>query len=89
MPSANAMTRIKERINPDIPAAFRPQGPTTLRAKLRIDEEGSVTVQSLDGGTSAINSAVRRSLEKWKFVPAIIDDHVRCVETELPILMNR
>jgi tetratricopeptide (TPR) repeat protein len=87
-PQQLAMTRIKTRVNPDIPTSTRPKGPVTIHAKIRIDEAGNVTVSSIEGATITLNDAVRAALEKWKFTPALVDDRARCVETELAITIN-
>jgi tetratricopeptide (TPR) repeat protein len=89
MPYANAMARIKNKVNPELPPILRPPSPVSIRAKIRISEEGDVSIKSLEGGTAAINKALKGSLEQWKFYPALIDNEPRCAETELPIVVSR
>ena len=83
------MVRIKNRVDPELPAILRPPGPVSLKAKIRISEVGDVSIQNLEGGTPAINRAVRGSLERWKFHPALVNNQARCVNTELPIVLGR
>jgi outer membrane biosynthesis protein TonB len=39
----------------------------------------------LQGGSPVTNRAVVTAVKNWKFYPALVDNHARCVETELPI----
>ena len=55
----------------------------------RIDEKGNVTVKEVRGGNAAIQNAVKAAVERWKFLPAIVEQQVRCVETEIPIVISR
>jgi tetratricopeptide (TPR) repeat protein len=89
MPYANAMARVKNKVNPELPPILRPSSPVSIRAKIRISEEGDVSIQALEGGTAAINRALRGSLEQWKFYPALIDNQARCVDTNMPIVISR
>jgi tetratricopeptide (TPR) repeat protein len=83
-----AMSRLRTRVSPELPRSSLPARPTTVRVKVKIDEKGDVVVNSMEGGGSAVNSAVKLAVEQWKFTPAVVDDRPRCVETELPIALN-
>jgi outer membrane biosynthesis protein TonB len=60
-----------------------------FRVKVRIDENGNVSVKEIDGSTAYVNEAMRAAIERWKFLPAVVQDRRRCVETELPVLLKR
>ena len=89
MLSTNAMVRLKTLVSPEIPMESRPNGGMRVRAKVRIDESGNTAVHELTGGSPIVNRAVQTAVEKWKFYPAIVNDRLRCVETELPIVLDR
>jgi len=91
MESTLAMVRLKTRVNPDIPPNRLPVGGAgiDLHVKVRIDENGDVAVQGVEGSNSYINGMMRDAVAKWKFYPALMDDRRRCVETELPIRLSR
>jgi outer membrane biosynthesis protein TonB len=89
MPSQQAMARIKSKTNPEIPIDRLPLGTTNLRAKVRIDENGNVSVREISGASSYLNEAMRVAIERWKFLPATVGDQRRCVETELPVSLRR
>jgi len=89
MPSQQAMARIKIRTNPDIPVDRIPLSTVNLRAKVRIDENGNVSVTEISGANSYLNEAMRVAIERWKFLPATVGDQRRCVETELPVSLRR
>ena len=83
-----ALARLRTRVNPQIPAgsAF---GSVSVRVKAGIDEKGNVTVEEVLGGNSVIRTAVQKAVEQWKFLPAIVENEPRCVETEIPFLISR
>jgi len=89
MSSQVAMARLKSRVNPDIRADRVPVNRLSLHAKIRIDENGGVTVKQIDGTDPYINEAMRAAIEKWKFLPTIIENRSRCAETDLPIDLGR
>jgi tetratricopeptide (TPR) repeat protein len=89
MPSQQAMARIKSRTNPEIPIDRIPLETVNLRAKVRIDESGNVSVREVSGASSYLNEAMRVAIERWKFLPATVGDQRRCVETELPVSLRR
>jgi tetratricopeptide (TPR) repeat protein len=88
-----ALLRVKSSREPEIPFAFEKilQKPSTrtVRVEARIDENGDVTVLSLRGENPTINDAVRSAVTKWKFVPVILENKTRCVETFFPIVITR
>src|SRR5437867_3781494 len=86
-----AMVRLKTRVDPvPPPAAYNllRRSPLTVRVKTRIEETGSVTVNQTQGENAAVNEAVRSAVQRWKFSPAIVHDEIRCVETEIPIVIR-
>jgi len=86
-PETIAMMRLKKRIDPQLPAGRK--GVVRVRATDRIDDQGNTTVRGLRGGTPVINRAIITAVQNWKFYPAKIDDHERCVETELQLVLKR
>jgi hypothetical protein len=79
-----AMARLKSRVDPEIPASAVTRS-TRVRVQARIDEDGNVSVKGVRGGNAAVQNAVKGAVEQWKFLPAIVEQQVRCVETEIPI----
>jgi len=92
MDAQAAMVRLKVSTRPEIPSNLEPalQSPLArnVRVEARIEENGDVSVRSVRGENTAINSIVRRAVEAWKFTPAILDNQPRCVETVLPIVIT-
>jgi len=89
MPWQLAMTRVKTRVEPTIAPNRLPTRTMTIRLKLRIDANGNVTVNSVTGDDAYLNEQMRAAVAQWKFVPAIVQDQPRCVETEIPINLGR
>ena len=83
-----AMARLKTRVDPEIPASVLTRS-MNVRVQARIDEEGNVIVRAVRGGNAVVQSAVKTAVERWKFLPVIVDKEIRCVETEIPIRINR
>jgi hypothetical protein len=83
-----AMTRLKTRVDPEIPASFITRS-LSIRVQARIDEAGNATVKEVRGGNAEVQNAVKAAVERWKFLPTIVEEQVRCVETEIPIVVNR
>ena len=83
-----AMARLKTRVDPEIPASVLSRS-LSVRVQARIDEEGSVAVKGIRGGNTAVQNAVKTAVERWKFLPAIVEKQPRCVETEIEIVINR
>jgi tetratricopeptide (TPR) repeat protein len=86
-----AMTRLKTRVDPDIPREARPyiQGSqVTLRVKVRIDDGGNVVTADIAGGNPMLNSAVKNAVLQWRFSSAMDTNGARCVDTEIPIVLG-
>lgn len=91
MDSRLALVRLKTRVDPVVPQTVLPvlrQTSMTVRVQARINETGSVTVVQANGENSALNSAVRSAVERWKFSPAMSQDEARCVDTEIPVVIG-
>jgi hypothetical protein len=92
MDSQYALTRLKSRVDPQFPPAVRSQikiFPVNVSVKARIDEKGNVVSGEPQGGSPLMYPAIRAAVDQWKFFPAIIDgEGVRCVETEIPFVIN-
>jgi tetratricopeptide (TPR) repeat protein len=89
MSSQQAMVRVKSQVSPDIPRNMLSAAGVNIAVKVKIDENGNVAVKEVTGENRFINEAMRTAIEKWKFFPAILEDQRRCVETELPVVLNR
>ena len=83
-PASIALTRLKKRVEPQFPPEARRKR-VRVRAMVRIDDSGNTTVHGLTGGSPAVNRAVVKAVQNWKFYPAQVDKQPRCVETELSI----
>jgi hypothetical protein len=83
-----AMTRLRTRVDPDIPRSARPGTPVRLLVKANIDNTGRVTVHEIQGGDDFFKERVKAAVEQWRFLPAITGEQARCVETELPIVLS-
>jgi len=92
MESQLALTRLKTRVDPEIPAASRAyvqNSRVTVRVKARIEESGAVTVIDASGSNAVLNGSVRTAVERWKFAPIADKSGPRCVDTEIPIVLGR
>jgi len=87
-PATIAMTRLKTRVEPQVPLEMR-RKQLRVRAAVRIDDSGNTSVRALTGGSPVVNRAVVKAVQNWKFYPAKVDNQPRCVETELPIELSR
>jgi len=86
-----ALVRLKTRVDPEIPPSLRDllrRSPATVRVRIRIDEKGDVTISQTAGDNNILNQAVRTAVARWKFHPAIVQGQTRCVDTEIPIVIN-
>jgi Tfp pilus assembly protein PilF len=81
-----ARVRLKTQVQPEVPRGAVTNR-VTIQTSIRIDENGDVEVNSVEGGSPVVNAAVRTALQQWKFAPAIVQDEPRCVETEIPIVL--
>jgi TonB family protein len=86
-----ALTRLKTRVDPEFPAYLVTQIGTqmTVRVKATISEKGNVTAKDVRGDNPLLNNAVKVAVEQWKFSPALLDGGARCVDTEIPIVINK
>jgi tetratricopeptide (TPR) repeat protein len=86
-----ALARLKSRVDPQFSAYELAQlrgSPLTVRVKARIDEKGDVTASELHGGNPLLYRAVRIAVDQWKFSPAVVQSGARCVDTEIPLVIN-
>jgi hypothetical protein len=91
MTSPLALARLKTRVDPQFPPYVISQlrvSPVTVRIKARISEAGDIVSSELQGGNPIVYGAVREAVNQWKFFPAITDGNARCVDTEIPIVIN-
>jgi tetratricopeptide (TPR) repeat protein len=92
MNSQLALARLKTRVDPEIPAgsrAYLQNTQVTIKAKVRIDESGSVTATEISGSNVILNNAVRNAVDRWKFSPIADKNGPRCVNTEIPIVLGK
>jgi tetratricopeptide (TPR) repeat protein len=82
---ALALTRLKTRVNPELDPSLQRYVTRRIIVRIEIDEKGSVRVNEVVNANDRVASAVKDAVERWKFTPVVIDDHTRCVETELPV----
>jgi hypothetical protein len=105
MASDSAIRRIVSRVSPEIPT-WTGLGTdssvltgSSVRARLRIAEDGTVTVQNVEGGFAGVNASIRNAfpgvsasirtaVEQWRFEPVVIGGEGRCVETTLFFLVG-
>jgi hypothetical protein len=86
-----ALARLKSRVDPQFPANVLTQlrtTSTTVHVKARINENGDVASSEVVGGNPQVNIAVRTAFDRWKFSPAVVQGAPRCVDTEIPIVIN-
>jgi tetratricopeptide (TPR) repeat protein len=91
MNSQQALARLKTRVDPQFPSYLISQFrgvPITVRVKARIDESGSVASTETQGGNPILYSAIRTAVDQWKFTPAVVQGESRCIETEIPVVIN-
>jgi hypothetical protein len=91
MPSQLALVRLKTRVNPEFSAYVLSQlkvSPVVVHVKTRIDEAGNVANSETYGGSPLLYAAVRSAVQQWKFSPALLADQARCIETDIPIVIN-
>jgi hypothetical protein len=88
MPTQLAMVRLRTRVNPDIPRSIRPSSVVHFVVKARIDTQGDVTVSAVQSPSPFLSERIKAAVEQWKFVPAIVEAHPRCVDTDLQIALS-
>jgi tetratricopeptide (TPR) repeat protein len=86
-----ALARLKTRVDPEFPTFVVSQigTQTTVRVKATISEKGDVTAKEVHGDNPMVNTAVKTAIEQWKFSPALMGGEARCVDTEIPIVINK
>jgi len=92
MDSQLALHRLKHRVEPTFSTqalAYLQNAQLTVQVKVRIEENGNVTVLESSGGNGLVANAVRAAVAGWKFTPAMDDKGPRCVNTQLPIVITR
>ncbi|PYR85974.1 MAG: hypothetical protein DMG18_04230 [Acidobacteria bacterium] len=91
MTSPLALSRLKNRVDPQLPPyllSLIKDFPMTIRIRARINEAGDVAAAELLGGNALVYDAVRAAFGQWKFSPALVQGEVRCVDTEIPIVLK-
>jgi TonB family protein len=86
-----AMTRLKTRVEPEIPREARPyiqSSSVMVRVKIRVDAIGNVISSETPGGNPMFNNAVKSAVDRWKFSPAMDSSGARCVDTEIPMVIG-
>jgi len=86
-----ALARLKTRVDPHFAPFIVSQlklSPVTVRVKARINDKGDVVRTEMQGGNPLLYNGVRDAFEQWKFSPAVIDGAQRCMDTEIPIVIN-
>jgi tetratricopeptide (TPR) repeat protein len=90
MNSAIALARLKSRVDPEFPAFVRSQvkGSVTVRVKTRINEKGEVISSEAVSGNPILFNGVRAAVDRWKFIPTLLQGEPRCVDSEIPIVIT-
>jgi len=91
MDSQLALTRLKTRVEPQFSTemkALLKVGPMRVNVKARISERGDVVSTELQGGSPLLYNSIRNAVDRWKFVPAVTEYGPRCVDTEIPFVIN-
>jgi outer membrane biosynthesis protein TonB len=86
-----ALARLKSRVDPQFPAYVVSQlkvSPITVHVKARINENGDIASSEVLGGNPLLYGAVREAFNQWKFSPAVTEGDTRCVDTDIPIVIN-
>jgi tetratricopeptide (TPR) repeat protein len=91
MSTPQALVRLKTRVDPEFPSFVISQiaTQTTVRVKATISAKGDVTAKDVHGDNPMLNNAVKTAIEQWRFSPALMDGEARCVDTEIPIVINK
>jgi len=92
MDSQLALHRLKHRVEPTFSPqalAFMQNSQLTVVVKVRIEENGNVTVLDTSGANGLVMTSVRAAVAAWKFTPAMDDKGARCVNTQIPFVISR
>jgi tetratricopeptide (TPR) repeat protein len=87
-----AMLRLKQRVEPTFSPqalAYLQNSQAQVQVKVKIEENGSVTVTDALGANILVMNAVRSAVSLWKFTPALDETGPRCVQTEILIVVSR
>jgi TonB family protein len=86
-----ALARLKTRVDPEFPPFVISQigTQTTVRVKVTISQKGDVTAKEVHSDSPILNNAVKAAVEQWKFAPALMGGEARCVDSEIPIVINK
>jgi len=85
---ARLKTRVDPTINNELRLYLKNNGDVVVRVKARINETGDVTVMAAPEGNPLLSNAVRNAVTQWKFSPIRDESGLRCVDTEIPIVMK-
>jgi hypothetical protein len=91
MNSQLALARLRSRVDPQFTSFITSQlkaSSVTVRIKARINENGDVTASEPQGGNPLLYPGIRAAIQKWKFSPTLIQGQARCVDTEIPLVIN-
>jgi len=90
METGLALARLKTRVDPQFPATTLSQfrSPVTVRVKMTISDKGDAAVDGLTGGGPLLTNPIRVAVEQWRFLPAVVQGESRCIETEIPLVIN-
>ena len=86
-----ALARLKSRVDPQFSANELGQlksSPLNVRVKARINEKGDVASSEVTGTNPILARTIRAAFDQWKFSPAIVQGDARCIDTEIPIVIN-
>lgn len=87
--SSIALVRLKSRVEPRLPVELRHKRNVRVQVSVKIDEGGNTRVYQVRGGSMPVTRVVVAAVDQWKFYPATYNDRPTCVETELPVVVNR
>lgn len=87
-----ALTRLKTRVDPvltnELRAYLKNNTENVVRVKARINENGDTTVTGMPDGNPILNNVIKTAVSQWKFTPIRDGNGVRCVDTEIPIVLK-
>jgi len=87
-----ALARLRTRVDPvmtsDLRSYFKNNGDLVVRVKARISETGDVNVTGMPDGNPMLNNLIRNAVSQWKFSPIRDENGVRCVNTEIPLVLK-
>jgi tetratricopeptide (TPR) repeat protein len=84
-----ALARVKYRVEPQIDPGFQQYLVGAVMVSIEIDEQGNVQVDEVAKAHPRIATAVKSAIEQWKFIPTVMDNVARCVQTDITITLRR